>query len=280
METDIRERCVTLHLDMRRNANWSQYVLLMSDLHIDHPWSDRKAILAALDQARERKALVMINGDALCLMQAPGDRRATKGMTMPDHERPDYLDAVVDWFCELMEPYRDLFVLYGSGNHETSIVKHHGTSPARRICQKMGVPYGGYHGFVIFRFSEVRKPRGFSQAIRMYRHHGMGRGGAQTGPALVLRSMRQAADADIYWAGHTHHSMVQPTSVEQVSDMGVVRKHRLLSISTPAWKEEWLKPDGWAVERGMGPRPIGAYWLKFGWKRDGNILTYTAEELT
>ena len=274
-----RDHCISIRLPVERNAAWEARGLMISDLHWDHPWADRVGIKAALDHALAINAPILINGDALCLMQVPGDRRATGGMRLPEHDRPDYIDAVIDTFCEFMEPYKHLIALYGAGNHETSIVKHHGTSPHRRICEKLNVPDGGYHGYVMFRFKSTGKGA-FQQTIRMYRHHGIGNGGKQTGATLPLRDMRQAAEADIYWCGHTHHAGAIPTSVMQCSDAGIVAERRILSVSTPSWKNEWLRPGGWAIERGMGPKPLGAYWLKFKYRHTpGECIVYSAEAM-
>jgi hypothetical protein len=276
MKVEQKTESVTVRLPIKRNAEWVQQVLMMSDLHWDHPWSDRVGIKDALDQALAINAPILINGDALCLMQGPGDRRATGGMRLPEHDRPDYIDAVIDTFCEFMEPYKHLIALYGAGNHETSITKHHGTSPHRRICEKLGVPRGGYHGYVLFRFEGSNNA--FRTTKRMYYHHGMGNGGKQSGASLVLRNMRQSAVADIYWAGHTHYSESVPGCVTQCSDAGEVSSAPQLSISTPSWKDEWLRPGGWAIERGMGPKPIGAYWLKFNYRRSRGVV-FRSEEV-
>ena len=277
MNCTAHDNSVTIRIPLQRNADWEQRVLLLSDLHIDHPWADRAGIIAALDQAKEIGAPILINGDALCLMQGPYDRRATAGMRLPPHDCPDYFDAVIDWFCEIMEPYKHLIAMNGVGNHESAVVKHHGTSPTKRICEKLGIANGGYHGYVLFRF-EGKGASGHRQTVRMYRHHGIGNGGKQTGAALPLRDMRQAADADIYWCGHTHHAAVVPTVITRCSDTGVVSNHPLLSVSTPSWKDEWLRSGGWAIERGMGPKPLGAYWLKFNYRRSRGII-YSAEAL-
>lgn len=273
---NTRDHCITIRLPVARRIDWMQPVLLISDPHMDHPWADRAGILAVLDRAKAIGAPVLINGDALCLMQGPHDRRATGGMRLPAHDRPDYFDAVIDWFCQIMEPYKDIIAMYGSGNHETSIVRHHGTSPVRRICERMKIAHGNYHGYVLFRFEATGKS-GYRRTVRMYRHHGIGNGGKQTGATLPLRDMRQAAEADIYWCGHTHHAGAIPTSVMQCSDAGVVAERRILSVSTPSWKNEWLRPGGWAIERGMGPKPLGAYWLKFRYRPSDSTITYTAE---
>jgi len=276
MKVEQRDESVIIRMIIERNIKWEQAVLLMSDLHWDHPWADRAGIKAALDQALERNAPILINGDALCLMQGPGDRRATAGFRLPEHDRPDYIDAVIDTFCEFMEPYKHLIALYGAGNHETSITKHHGTSPHRRICEKLDIPRGGYHGYALFRFEQ--KGGGFRRTKRLYYHHGMGNGGKQSGASLVLRNMRQSADADIYWAGHTHYSESTPTRVTRCTDAGVMISGEQLSISTPSWKDEWLQAGGWAIERGMGPKPIGAYWLKFNFRKERGIL-FRSEEV-
>ena len=82
-----------IKLDRKGDAN--QRFLLLSDLHIDNPKCDRKLLMKVFNQAKEENAIIFIFGDLFCLMQGKGDPRRSKADIRPEHNKPNYIDAVV-----------------------------------------------------------------------------------------------------------------------------------------------------------------------------------------
>ena len=64
---------------------WDQWVLLSSDRHWDNPKSNRGLQKRHLELAKERKAIIIDNGDLFCLMQGRYDPRGNKSAIRPEH---------------------------------------------------------------------------------------------------------------------------------------------------------------------------------------------------
>ncbi len=133
-------------------------LLLMSDLHWDNPKCDRELLKNHLDEAVKRDCKIILNGDTFCIMQGKYDPRRSKKDIRPEHNKANYIDAVihdaVDWFA----PYKDHILLVGYGNHETAILKALETDPVQRFVDLLNTTHGanlyagGYGGVVDFKF--------------------------------------------------------------------------------------------------------------------------------
>lgn len=251
----------------------TQRVLLQSDVHWDNPHCDREMFTRHLDEAREDDAPIIDNGDFFCAMQGKWDKRANKNDLRPEHQRADYLDALVSTAADTLKPYRDLLTVRGDGNHETAIIKHHETSLTERLVERLksnggtGIAKGGYSGFVVFQVTIGNNER---YPFKMHYLHGHGGGGAVT--RGVIQTNRHAvylADADIVWTGHIHDGFMVPIArVKLNQDNDKIVHTRQYHVSTPGYKEEWHDGyGGWHVERGAPPKPTGAAWLTFRYNR-------------
>lgn len=241
--------------------------LMISDAHWDNPHCQRDLLKSHLDAAKQRNAFVLSNGDWFCAMQGKWDKRSSKNDLRPEHQKADYLDALVRTSADYLKPYRKQLALWGDGNHETSIIKRHETSLTDRLVQSIRnqgdtpICKGGYSGWVVF---SVRYGSTKLAPIKLHYLHGHGGGGAVT--RGVIQSNRHAvylADADIVWTGHTHDEWKVPISrVRLNQDNNAIVHTRQLHISTPGYKEEWGDGyGGWHVERGAPPKPTGGAWL-------------------
>jgi hypothetical protein len=184
----------------------SQRVLLQSDVHWDNPKCDLDLFAKHMDEAREHDAPIIDNGDFFCAMQGKYDKRSNKNDLRPEHQRADYLDALVSTAADALGPYRDLLTVRGDGNHETAIKKNHETCLNERLVERIKakgdtpIAKGGYSGFVVF---QVQVEGTVRYAFKLHYLHGHGGGGPVT--RGVIQSNRHAvylADADIVWTGH------------------------------------------------------------------------------
>ncbi len=91
---------------------------ILSDLHWDNPDCDQKLLKKDLDYCLENDIHIMLNGDTFCLMQGKYDPRSSKSKVRPEHQRDDYLDAVINTAVEFFKPYAELITVVGVGNHE------------------------------------------------------------------------------------------------------------------------------------------------------------------
>jgi hypothetical protein len=272
----IEERARNIHkirVDLDRVGD-EFWCLLQSDVHWDNPKSQRDTFKRHLEMARERDALILDNGDFFCAMQGKFDKRANKSDLRPEHQRSDYLDALVDTAADYLAPYADLLGVRGLGNHETAILKRHETNLTERLVERLKVKgsktvaLGGYSGYVVFEVAIKTRV----QSIKLHYHHGFGGGGPVT--RGVIQTNRQAvylADADIVLSGHTHDAWQVPIQrVRLNADTTKVEHIRQLHVRVPGYKEEYGDgASGWHIERGGPPKPIGAAWLHIRYDRTG-----------
>ena len=76
---DIHE----IRIKGKARKDWEQWVLLTSDRHWDNPKSDRLLQTEHLKLAKERNAIIIDNGDLLCVMQGKYDPRGSKSGIRP-----------------------------------------------------------------------------------------------------------------------------------------------------------------------------------------------------
>ena len=246
-------------------------LFLISDLHWDNPKCDRKTLKRHLDYAISQGAVIVVNGDFFCLMQGKYDPRGSKKDILPEHNKANYLDAViedaVDWFA----PYANHLQFIGYGNHETNILKRLETDPLRRFVDLFNYTHkpskplwlGGYGGWLTVQFHVTKTVRK-SYAIHYY--HGSGGGGIVT--KGVIQNQRRDAmteGADCVWMGHVHELYTMFTSKHTLDYNRVPTLIDILHVRTAAYKEEYQDGyGGWHIERGAPPKPVGGVMLDLG----------------
>jgi Icc-related predicted phosphoesterase len=255
-----------------RGTNDVKSLLAISDIHFDNPKCKREDLKRHLDQALERDAAIAIFGDLFCLMQGKYDGRATKGDIRPEHNVPNYIDAVINEAAEWFKPYAKNLVLVTPGNHETSITSRLETDVIERFCQLLrsqgGVTLaGGYGNFLSVKINK-NNTRG-SKVI--YSHHGYGGGGGFNRQTGAFQKYLTQINADIYVAGHIHRKECFPLMRTRLSNKFKPVSDTLYFIRTGTYKDEFIDgAQGWANERAMGARPLGGYWIDFQYKgREG-----------
>lgn len=278
----LEEKARNIHrftVDLRHVGD-EQWFLLQSDVHWDNPKCDRETFARHLEEARERQAPILDNGDFFCAMQGRFDKRSSKDDLRPEHQRADYLDALIETAADALKPYRDLLTVRGQGNHETSIQKRHETNLTDRLVDRLkangaaSVALGGYSGFIVFNVVTNGTRR---ESIKLHYHHGYGGGGPVT--RGVIQTNRQAvylADADYVWTGHTHDTWKMPIARIRLNQQCDAIDHpRQVHFRGSGYKEEYADGfGGWHVERGGPPKPVGAWWLKikYGSVRNGDSV--------
>ena len=200
---------------------------LLSDLHWDNPKCDRDLLKKHLDYCLENNIKVMLNGDTFCLMQGKFDPRRSKKDIRPEHNKANYLDAVIEDAVDWFTPYADILTVVGYGNHET---------PSENSGQLLSVKVKYYHG--------------------------SGGGGVVTKGALNLtRALEVAEGFDVFTMGHIHENAARNDVRENLNTKGGNCKIELKQIHmaiTGTYKEEYGEGFmGWHVERGAPPKPVG-----------------------
>lgn len=281
----ISKNVCKITVELTRNADWEQWVLLRSDVHHDNPKCDQALEKKHLDEALAYNAPCIDNGDLFCSMQGRWDKRADKNSLREEHRGNNYFDLLVDTAAEFYRPYKDIFAVLGKGNHETAISAKHETDLTDRLAAKMRsygsrVEASGYGGWVIFQFREMKAPpeKQIKDSVRLYHYHGSGGGGiVSRGTLQPSRIGLFTPDADIVLTGHTHDEWSFTIPRQRISVANQLYQDEQLHIRAPGYKDAWSDGSGgWEVEKMLGPKALGSAWLKFSWDPKGRVAIDTS----
>jgi hypothetical protein len=247
--------------DSEVTAGWERWYLLKADTHWDNPHCDRRLLERLHQQARERDAAILEIGDLFCLMGGKWDPRSDKSGVRPEHQVADYLGAVEDTAVAAFEPYADLYRLITHGNHDTAILRRHEYDILGRFCRRLGIQEGAYSGHVLFRFEGAT---GGNRSTRiLHWHHGWGGGGPVTkGTLNPVKVAATQPDADIVCYGHIHEQWLFTVTRERTTSHGRKYLSKQWHVQLPTLKNEYTG-NGYHVEKGRPPKPLGAWWLRF-----------------
>ena len=263
----------TVHqVEMRESdkAGWHQDFLLCSDRHIDSNDSNKGMQRKHLDEAVSRGAGIIEVGDTFDAMQGRNDPRRMKGQGGGAAFVANYLDRIVNDASVFLAPYAGNYVVMARGNHEQSILKNCETDLIERTCERMSmmsghrVHAGGYGGWV--RFVARWSTRG-CLGLNLKYYHGSGGGGMMSHGTLQTRRIASwTPDADVIVSGHTHDQWTLTLSRERLGHGGKVYLDEQHHVRCPSYKDEYVDGhSGWHIERGMPPKPIGAWWMRLHW---------------
>jgi hypothetical protein len=281
----LQRNVVEITIDLTRNKDWEQWVLLRSDVHHDNPKCDQDLERQHLEEAIEYDAPIIDNGDLFCAMQGKWDKRADKQALREEHRGSNYFDLLVETAADFYRQYGAQFAVLGKGNHETAVTKAHETDLTDRLASRMrahgsSVESSGYGGFVLFRFHDAKQsgPKGQKDTKTLYHFHGTGGGGPVT--RGVIQTNRMAVwspDADIVLSGHTHDEWTVTIPRMRINSHGNVYHDEQLHIRPPGYKDAWADSDhGFETEKMLGPKSLGAAWLQFTWcPRRGRVMVDT-----
>jgi hypothetical protein len=251
----------TVRIDYSGGNN-EHTLFLASDLHVDAVSCNRDVLLADMQEAVNRNAMIFLIGDIFDAMQGRFDPRRSLDELRPEYRRQDYYDFVVKDVARILGPFAKNIVLISDGNHETATLKNANLSLTDRLIWLLNTQYGGnvqhggYGGWVRFM---LEGNSGGRASVKMKYFHGAG--GDSPVTRGVIQTNRQAVylnGADIVVNGHNHNAYYVPIVQESVSDSGKVIFSTQHHVRTPGYKSEYNDgTKGWAVEKGMVPKPLG-----------------------
>jgi len=238
-----------------QQPDWSQWGLLTSDRHLDHPDSDRDLQRFHLEQA-------------------------SKSDLMSRHKVSGYLNSLVEDAAEFLEPYVDNLAVICQGNHETAPLKYTEYDLTQGLLYALAtkggthIINGAYRGWISFRFEHESGSQRCSR--NLYYTHGYGGGGPVTKD--VIQASRKAVylgNADYVVSGHTHDSWQFPIARIRLKASGQEIMIEQNHLKIPSYKDEFTnKGGGWHHETGKPPKMPGAWWMRFYYsKRTGEIET-------
>lgn len=260
----IKKSDLSFYLMLDRKGDTNQRFLLLSDLHIDNPKCDRKLSLKVLKEAKEQNAIILIFGDLFCLMQGKGDPRRNKADIRPEHNKPNYIDAVIKDTAEILKPFANNIALIADGNHETSIIKHIEVDPVDYLLSYLhkynpDIQHGGYQGFV--RLNTYSNDTNSNvKNVDIFFHHGAW-GGAVTKGVLSVNRYASIVKSDVVVSGHTHDTWYVEHPYYELRTNGEVIQKTQYHIKTGTFKQEYLQSGGFQIEKQVMPKPLGGWWM-------------------
>ena len=217
-----------------------------------------------------KNAPIIMNGDTFCLMQGIGDPRRGKDEIRPEHNKGNYLQAVVNDAVKWFKPYAKHIALIGYGNHETSVIRNVEFDALQMFVTLLNhecgsdVQLGGYGGAILFGFAHSPNTTHYTR-FAMHYFHGSGGGGVVTkGVIQDQRIMAMVEGYDCTWQGHVHELYHHVNVISYLNRTNYIMRQRPLhQIRTATYKEEYAGGvGGFHVERGRPPKPLGGYWMK------------------
>jgi hypothetical protein len=261
---------LSLYFDDVR-LGWEKWFLLRSDAHHDSAACNRALETKHLKLAQERNAHILDFGDLFDCMQGRYDPRKSYPDMRKEYAESlqsgeSYFNVITKDAIDFYSPYKNLWLLQGVGNHETSVAKNSDINLTDLFVNGMQtnggiVNKGAYGGWVTFHFT-IQKTQRESKRLKYF--HGSGGGGPVT--KGVIQSNRQAVflpDANYVVNGHIHEAWTLAMPRERISDMGIIYQDMQYHVRTPTYKDDYGDGSGgWHVERGAPPKPMGCVWLR------------------
>lgn len=250
-----------------------QWVLNVSDVHFDSRKCDRKLFKKHLDQALERDAWILINGDFLDVMGAKKDPRS-----IPSHIRPEYMkdgrpyfDLVIEDAVKFLTPYVKNIKILGYGNHETNIVKRQEFDPMKYLHDYLNrvegadIQLSAYNGATICKFQRTKQ--GCRYIKKIFHHHGFG-GNAQRSKGILSADLLVAQNpwADIITSGHDHQKWSLPYTIRTLNVLNDTWERRRIDIVRSGSYKMKSDDFGWEVEKNFMEPTLGGFWIKFRWE--------------
>lgn len=253
-------------------------VALLSDIHWDNPKCDRKMLKSHLNYCKENNMPIFVNGDFFCLMQGKYDPRRNKKDILPEHNKANYIDAVIEDAVDWWSPYAHLLTVIGYGNHETAIIKNLETDPLQRFVDllnytnKTNVQTGGYGGWILLKYT-IWESTIMSKIMKYF--HGSSGGGIVTRGAINLtRALEIYENMDIFVMGHIHENSCRNDVRDSLQynpgrRIYEIEQKQIHLAITGTYKEEYQDGAfGWHVERGAPVKPVGGRILTLSATRD------------
>jgi len=256
---------VSVYMPDSSHLGFSQKLLLMSDIHFDSIYCDRKLLKRDLDEAKKQGTWIIIAGDWFDAMQGKKDPRGRLDELRPELKTEKYFDVLVDTTAEFLAPYQDNILLFGYGNHETSVIKHNSTDLISRTVGVLNnnkdhkIQTGGYGGWIRFMFKSGKLPYG---RITYRYHHGKGANAfVSDGIMDDKRAAVSIPDADIIHFGHNHKEYIHTVPREVLNGKGVVEYSYQVFVRTPGYKSSYILDEeglSWEYATMGSPTPLGS----------------------
>lgn len=243
---------------------WEQWVLALSDVHVDNPKCRRDMLQRDLKLAKERGAIILSIGDFYCAMQGKSDKRGSKDDLLPEMQGSNYLNRLTKYGFDQCSTALENWAVMTRGNHETSILKHYEEDLLESLTDKLrdkgGIAQvGDYRGYINLRFKQGT--RKFTKVIGY--HHGWGGGGHVTQGVNDYAKISAAYQGwDLFFMGHIHRKDASYRRIEEFRAGQGPKFKRQGFFRLGTYKDESVG-NGFHEENGQDPRALGGWWFRF-----------------
>lgn len=168
-------------------------------------------------------------------------------------ERDNIIESQRKKIVEWLDPIKGKAVAYLTGNHEEAIHAAHQNDMSRNIANDLGIPYGGYHSFILLDFER----KGSTDTARIVVHAWHGAGAAQMPGSRVSRLMSLVGsfEADIHLMGHLHAISTYSTSKLSVNNVLKIRAKKVCAVCTGSWLKAYEQGAGVSYVECKGYKP-------------------------
>lgn len=257
---------VTVFKFETKNLKHGQFMKILncSDIHLDSKQCNRDLLKNHCDEAD----YIKIYGDLFDLMQGRNDKRRSLSDLKDKYKASNYVDEVVKDAAEFFKPYAKKLLFVGLGNHETSVIHNIGTNPLSAFCLLMrmygsNVVEGSYQGYIVDSFKHPHSTGNINTVTTAF-HHGSGGAPQKTEGALEIEGDKaKFPNADIIMKGHNHFKWHNPGQTRYWLNKNYkIEKKVQHHVRLGTYKESKFT-DGWEVEKGFKPTPVGAYFVEY-----------------
>lgn len=246
----------------------------MSDFHVDSPKHHSRVAKKHLEMAREINAPILMYGDFFDAKEGRFDFRATRNKRGEVNE-PDtsYINQLINYGADKLEPYAEQIAVLGQGNHETALSKMMDVDILSLMSRELGARgtrspiIGGYTGWIVVRY----KRSGGQGSVPIYFHHGVG-GGAQVTRGAIKAHRRATfiEGAEFVLSGHIHTPDYSHYRSKYLNAANRVSFRDTVHLVTPGYQRSDIHTGvGWEVQKEFPPMPVGCARIDITFHEDG-----------
>jgi hypothetical protein len=215
-----------------------------------------------------KKRAELPNSYFVCLgdmfdMIVPSDNRRFQPSRVKETLRgkDDFIDQAIE---EGMATYGKFpWLMLGTGNHCNEVLRRHYTNPMARLAAKLGVPFGGFSGFLRL---VLRDKRGTARwkVVILY-HHGASAAQVTKGLLWASRYCAGFAGWDVFCYAHNHQCHAHHEAYVRLAEKHdtLVKKNRyIVNTGTFLESHEQGENPSYAEVKGYKPVAIAAPLIK------------------
>lgn len=221
-----------------RKGKTYQYAVF-SDLHIGSKEFDGASLKRDLEKCKDNDAKVIINGDTMDLILLQDLKRASASRIKPEEGQ---INQFIEEATEALIPYVAQLCIIGMGNHETSMIKHHGVDVLAWLIERLNrekkngkIQEGHYQNFVRINFLDPKRGYKLGGRYTMFFHHFIGGNSPVSKGMIDFNRVAVANEADVIFGGHKHNQIITTMPYARVNEDDKIEVKNRIAVQTPPY---------------------------------------------